>query len=114
MAAFTTLALLGLAAAGGVAAGKKLAPKKAADAPGPTDVMNRGAAATAAMARAGEALKGGPVPPDATQARSDAQSLAMTAATKQKRKARGGGTQIPASSNPVASAQLAPRTLLGY
>lgn len=112
MAAFTTMALLGLAAAGGALTSKKLAEKRAADAA-------KKAEAAAAVQKAGAALNApgptdGPQPPDASLARSEAQTVAMQAAVKQKRKARGGGTQLPVSSAPIAKAQLSTRTLLGY
>lgn len=67
-------------------------------APGPTS------AATATGAQ----------PPDATLAASTAQTLALTAAQKQKTKATAGTVLTPPSAAPVAGSSAAPKTLLGY
>lgn len=105
MAAFTTLALLGLAAGGGLFAGAQIAKAKNQGTPAPE-----------------QALGGpGPVtptpPPSLALTNAAATSAASTAANRQRKKALGGDTLATGqqkSTQPAAGAMLQPRTLLGY
>lgn len=112
--AFTTMALIGLAAYSGAKATKDLVAKKkaaklaAAPAPVPTP--------TAATPPTVPTI-GAPTPPDATRAASDAQAAGIAAASKQRKRAASGGTTSTllgqGSGAGKATATLQPKTLLG-
>lgn len=108
--AFTTLALLGLAAAGGAFGAKALSPGPNAQAQG--DASSRGPGGTAVTPATP------PTPPDAGAAASAAAVAGNTAAAQTKRRAAGGTdlVKLPAS-NPMQSGiqpqVQANRTLLG-
>lgn len=104
MAAFTSLALLGLGLAGGLAASKLKKPALATDtvtAPGPTPTP---APATVVS------------PPSVIATESAAQAAARMASQRQRRRAAPGGMPSPSAGlgAPVASPSLQPRTLVGY
>ncbi len=105
MAAFSTLAMLGLGLLGGVTAAKVMAPK-------PSDVQ---ASSTGTMLPPVPA----PTPPSAAAASSQAAIAANAAGLRQRRKAAAGfgdrvalPTSSPAQAGITASVQ--PKTLLGY
>jgi hypothetical protein len=113
MAAFTTLALLGLAAAGGGAAAKALKNKNK----NKTDFVSAPAPVPTPAAPAQPALPAlePPTPLDATRARSDATMQAQLAAKKQRKRAAGGGvgrTMLTGGAS-APTANLQPRTLIG-
>jgi hypothetical protein len=111
MAAFTTLALIGLAAGGAFAASKVLAK-------GPSDADREKATgkrtpndAPAPTLLGGEA----PAPPSAAVTGSSAAAAAKQAADKQRKKATAGATLL--TGKPVARSAAntgAPRSLIGY
>lgn len=117
MAAFTTLALIGLAGAltaKTVEAKKKSNALKQATAPAPTLL---GGSDTAVKRGSGTALgeTSGPTPPDSSLAASNAALAALHAANKQRKKAGTGDSMYlgkPGASTPPA--RLKPKTLLGY
>lgn len=106
MAAFTTMALIGLAAASGIYAGSKLA--------------NKGAKNDGGESPHGSIGGPGPTPPTAPPSlaltNSAATATAANAGTKQRKKALAAGTLTngPGSSQTPAKAKLQPKTLLGY
>lgn len=101
MAAFTTMAMIGLAAGAGMFAGKKLAPKPTQAAAGTTGT---GAAA--------------PTPPlSASESTSNNTLLAMAAQLKKRRRTTNSGVAAPRASTPGQSligGTSAPKSLLGY
>jgi hypothetical protein len=107
MAAFSTLAMIGLAAAGGAALGKKLGSKgsqqqQPVNAPGPTTTTS-------------STVPEVPPAPDTTKLRSEAGAKADQAAQRQKRRARGGMTTLPiGAGSTLAGAVTTPKTLIGY
>jgi hypothetical protein len=108
MAAFTTLALLGLAAAGGAAATKLKKKPQAVTAPAPV------APQIATPAPVVPVLEP-PTPLDATRARSDATMQAQLAAKKQRKRATGSGvgrTMLTGGAS-APTANLQPKTLIG-
>lgn len=100
MAAFTSLALIGLGLAGGMAASKLKKPATPVTAPGPTPL----------------AAPSMPTPPDPLAAASAATAQANVAAQRTKKRATGFNLpgQRLATSAPLASPSLQPRSLIGY
>lgn len=101
MAAFTSLALIGLGLAGGMAASKLKKPSAApVTAPGPTSI----------------AAPSMPTPPDPLAAASAATAQANVAAQRTKKRAT--GVNLPgqrlATSAPLAAPSLQPKSLIGY
>jgi len=86
MAAFSSLALLGLGLAGGMAASKVLGRRRQ-PAQAPSEIQAPATRADLAPAP----------PPSTTQASSDATRQAQQAAVRQRRRAAGAGTGLPMS-----------------
>lgn len=110
MAAFSTLALLGLAAAGGFAASKVLSK-------GPSSSDRTGRTTPGRTnPNAPPSLLGGPPPPDTTATASAATDTAKRAAERRRKRAGAGASIL--TGQPVAkdgpAATLQPKTLLGY
>lgn len=112
MAAFTTLALLGLAAAGGITAGSALARKKAGDQG--DDVASRTIGGPHANAGAPPAQP--PTAPPALAQTASAAALAGSVAANRQRKRAGAGASLLSepTTNTKAAPKLQPLTLLGY
>lgn len=106
MAAFTA-ALIGLALAGGLTAGKKLGAKQANDA---------NAQAQTDTTLGGPGPKPPTAPPSLALTNAAATSQANAASSKQRKKALSAGTLTngPTSTQTPATPKLQPRTLLGY
>ena len=109
MAGFTTMALLGLAAAGGVFAGRKLGPKPTAQPATLGTDPAQGATPPATT----------PTPPSTTETASANTRPASTAATRQRKRAQGRGSRALAGTPRTPGQNLLrpavePRTLLGY
>lgn len=110
MAAFTTLALIGLA---GLATAKTIEAKKKDNAlkAAPSPTMLGG---STAVPRGSTALSGGPTPPDASLASSQAAMAALGAASKQRKKAGSSDSRIGKPGSLTPPARLQTKTLLGY
>lgn len=113
MAAFSSLALLGLGLAGGLGA-SRLARRR----PPLADVGDTGIVTPAGARRAGPPMAPGPTPPDAGLAASVAVGQAQAAAKRQRRRAGAtptSGTSPALLGTPAgpATARLQPRALLG-
>ena len=112
MAAFTTLALLGLAAGGAFTAGTALANKKK----NPDEESMTGDP-NGPHAKLGDAPIAPPTPPaTVTQNAANAQGAAAAAAARARKRAAAGSTLLdkPLSSRTPASAKLQPKSLVGY
>jgi hypothetical protein len=97
MAAFTTMALIGLAAGAGMFAGKKLAPK-------PTTAGNAGTSAAVTP----------PTPLSAVQSAAANTQQAGSAAKKARRRLAGtAGYRAPTVGQSLITPQVEPRTLIG-
>lgn len=109
MAAFTTLALLGLGLAGGMAA-KSIADKASAD--------GTGDASKSPHAQLGDAQTAAPplAPPSLALTSGQAALNASAAAARQRKKAGPGADLLngPTLSQPAAKSAGSPATLLGY
>jgi hypothetical protein len=105
MAAFSSLALIGLGLAGGMAASRVLAPKPSSA--GSTQQAQTPTTATPATATP---------PPSTSAASSDAQKRATQAAQRRRGKASGPPTSstMPVRQTGSASPMLQPQTLIGY
>lgn len=113
MAAFTTLALLGLAAAGGLGAGTAIARKKAGDTG--DDVASRTVGGP--HANAGPTTPATPpaAPTPLAQTASAAALAGSVAANRQRKRAGAGATLLSEpTTNTKAAPKLKPLTLLGY
>ena len=105
MAAFTTMALIGLAAAGGMGAGKALAKKKAGAEQAPPSTPGPSGAATTIAAP--------PPPPTQTATASAGAAAGMQAATKLRRKMRPATSLGLPIGQQAARGVLEPKTLTG-
>lgn len=111
MAAFTTLALLGLAAGGAFAGGQALANKKKN-----ADESTITGDPAGPHAKLGEPPLTPPAaPPTIAQTSANAQTAAQQAAARQRKRAAAGSTLLDTlSSQPAAAAKLQPKSLVGY
>lgn len=104
MAAFTTLALLGLAAAGGLVAGKKIGQSRQAS----QDAANN---TTPDLGGA----QPPPAPPSLALTGANAATSAQIAAVRTRRRAQAGATLLsPSLTQAPATPKMQPKTLLGY
>lgn len=111
MAAFTTLALLGLAAGGAFAGGTALANKKK----NPDESTITGDP-NGPHAKLGEPPIAPPAaPPTIAQTSANAQTAAQQAAARQRKRAAAGSTLLDTqSATAPAAAKLQPKSLVGY
>jgi len=110
MAAFTTMALMGAAAAGGMFAAKKLSGAKKDTTPGSRIKPNGDPNNAPVIA---PAPVNTPKPPDAVAAASSAVGAGVQAAGKTRRKAMAGLNLPSVGRRRNPQAHLAPRSLLG-